>query len=166
MNDDKIKQTAISFLIMENMVITYLWPLKTDRDEKLNQTQMGTLGELSAHKKLNLTQLATQVSVTNQAMTGISNVLVEKGFVERVYDDTNRRQIELHLTSKGQEFVNRRGDEVVAAVSRIFSDLSSEEIETIGRASKEIYSILDKTAFGKKYKYKKEIEDIQREEHK
>lgn len=165
MENNDLRASIISFLLMEEMAITYLWPLKTSRDEKLNQTQLGTLREIRAEKRLNLTQLATQVSVTNQSMTGISNVLVEKGFVERVYDQTNRRQIELQLTDKGLEFINRHDEEVVEYISQVFNELSDEECETLKRASEELFAILDKTAFGKKFSYKKDYAKSRKEDN-
>jgi DNA-binding MarR family transcriptional regulator len=160
--DNKLRQTVISFLIMEEMAVTYLWPLRTKGFETMNQSQMGSLRELRAHGRLNLSQLAMQVSVTNQSMTGISNVLVEKGLVRRVYDRANRRQIELELTEKGKEYIDGQDEDVINTICQVLCDLSPEDRERLENASEEIYSVLDKTAFGEKYAYKKEYEQIYR----
>jgi DNA-binding MarR family transcriptional regulator len=163
MNDKNMQRTVISFLLMEEMAVTYLWPIKMARYKNMNQSQMGALREIRAKGRLNLSQLANQVSVTNQSMTGISNVLVEKDLVERVYDDANRRQIELQLTPKGMEFIDTYDKENLELISQVFSKLSEEDCETLQRASDEIYAILDKTAFGEKFAYKKDYEKTVRQ---
>lgn len=76
-------------------------------DGGLNRSQSSVLRELSSAGTMTLSQLAEQISVTNQSMTTISDKLVRMGYAERVYDENNRRQIQLKLTETGKEYVTQ-----------------------------------------------------------
>ena len=165
MKKNYVDLAVSTFLFMQEMAQSYLVPMLSLQGEPLNKSQISVLRELRANKRLNLSQLANQLSVTNQAMTTISNILVKQGFVKRVYDDANRRQIELQLTPEGLSYVNQNEDEVVEIVGRVFADLSEEDLETLKRASDEIYTILAKTTFGERYGKKKEYEIARRQRY-
>lgn len=161
MKDDTIKNTlteaTTSFLLTQEIVFSYLWPLMPRRGEKLNQSQVSVLRELRAYKKMNLTQLATQVSVTNQSMTTISNFLVKKDYVERIYDDSNRRQIELILTEKGLTYITKYDEEILNMIIAVFSLLSEKDLIVLQKASNDINIILGKTAFSEKFENRKDF---------
>lgn len=162
MNKDKLDEVVSTFLFMSELSQAYLIPMLSAKGNILNKSQINVLRELRANGRMNLSYLAEKVSLTNQALTTISNTLVTNGFARRIYDDNNRRQIELELTPQGLKFVNDNEDEVVEIVGQVFSVLSDDDLEKLRLASDEIYEVLDKTAFGEKYGKKKEYEKVRR----
>ncbi len=165
MKKNNLGLTVSTFLFMQDMSQSYLIPMLSMLSGNLNRTQIKMLRELRANKRMNLTSLAQQLSITNQAITTISNTLVRKGYVMRIYDEANRRQIELEITPEGLDYVNQNEDEVVEILGREFAHLSEEDLEALRRASDEIYSILNKTTFGERYGKKKEYEIARRERY-
>ena len=165
MEKSSLGLTVSEFLFMAEMAMSYLRPMQTTHSKNLNKTQLSILRELRANNKMNLSQLATVASVTNQAMTTISNQLVKQGFIERIYNENNRRQIEIQLTKTGLDYVNETEDEVVSVVSQIFSGLSEADLNALHKSSREIYAILEKTTFGEKYGNKKEFEEARRKRY-
>jgi len=155
--DNILTEATTSFLLTQEIVFSYLWPLMPKRGKKLNQSQVSVLRELRAYHKMNLTQLATQVSVTNQSMTIISNFLVKKGYVKRVYDDSNRRQIELILTESGLTYITEYDQEIFNMIKAVFSQLSENDLITLQKSSNDINIILGKTAFSEKFDNRKEF---------
>ena len=72
--------------------------------------------------------LAEILSVTSGAVTQFIDALVEKGLVKRDEDQNDRRLLRIKLTEyAGSKFSEFKRD-YFAAVSRVFSSLSDEEI--------------------------------------
>ena len=150
------KEIAVRQLFrLAELMITYMWPMQTSKSRGLNRTQLSVLLELTGQDCQTLTQLANQVSVTNQSMTAISSKLVNLGYVERVYNSDNRREIALHITDKGRAFEEEVIGEEIKQVIDSLRDLDEEEFILLQESSEQLYSLLEKTDFGKKLEYKK-----------
>lgn len=150
------KELAVRQLFrLAELMITYMWPMQTIKSKGLNRTQLSVLLELTGQDCQTLTQLANQVSVTNQSMTAISSKLVELGYVERVYNSENRREIALHITEQGRQFEEEVIGEEIRHVTNALRALDDEEFLLLQKESEQLYSLLEKTDFGKKLEYKK-----------
>ncbi|MHA6261162.1 MarR family winged helix-turn-helix transcriptional regulator [Sporosarcina sp. CAU 1771] len=73
-------------------------------------------------------ELAESHGYTRGAMTSIADRLVKLGFVERLYDEADRRTVQLSITRAGEEALKEAqaiGDEVFV---HLFKNLSEDEI--------------------------------------
>ncbi|TYB32612.1 MAG: MarR family transcriptional regulator [Flexistipes sinusarabici] len=78
-------------------------------NQKYNITlpQLICLYEIKKEKSINLTELTRRVNLNNSAITGIIDRLELKGYVQRVKSGKDRRIINIELTEKGTDFVDR-----------------------------------------------------------
>jgi len=67
------------------------------------------------------------------ALTRVIDQLAERGLVERVRRDRDRRKVELQLTSKGLETIETLVPLVVEKLNLALEDFSSEEFEALKR---------------------------------
>lgn len=66
-------------------------------------------------------ELADLASVSRATITGLLDTLERDGFVSRQPDPTDRRQMSVHLTSKGQQFMH----DILPGHFRLITQLSS-----------------------------------------
>lgn len=72
---------------------------------KIGRKQLYALTILHEKGIMNMTMLANEIDVSNQQLTKIVDVLVQKGYIERAYDMNNRRVVLVELTKEGKEYV-------------------------------------------------------------
>lgn len=88
------------------------------------------LSELKLEGAKKQVELAELLGYTKGAMTNIANKLVATGLAKRVYDENDRRIIQLCITEKGMEALNvaqQIGEQIYVD---IFSVLSKDELTT------------------------------------
>ena len=88
------------------------------------------LSELKQQGEKKQVELAELLGYTKGAMTSIANKLVANGLAKRIYDENDRRIIQLCITEKGAEALNKAqqiGEEIYID---IFSVLTEEELTT------------------------------------
>jgi DNA-binding MarR family transcriptional regulator len=71
-------------------------------------------------------ELADLASVSRATITGLLDTLERDGFVSRLPDPTDRRQMSVHLTAKGQEFMH----EILPTHFRLITQLTSVLTDT------------------------------------
>ena len=98
---------------------------------------------------MNLTRLAHQVSVAKQTMTDISTKLIKLGYVRRVQDENNRRQILLELTPEGKFYVDEyENARIVYLQGHVFSE---EQLHQLHEACHTFCKLQNLTIIGDKY---------------
>jgi len=70
--------------------------------KELTLTQMNYLETISQLGNPNMTELATELSLTKPTVKVAIDKLIEKDFIYRVQSDEDRRSAHLHLTVKGK----------------------------------------------------------------
>lgn len=86
------------------------------------------LSELKNNGIRKQVELAELLGYTKGAMTSIANKLVQLELAERVYDETDRRIIQLQITDKGQSALKTAqviGEEIY---TQLFSVFTEEEL--------------------------------------
>lgn len=150
--DKNIADQAVeAYMAMVDMTTSFMWPLKLGSDD-LPTSQIAVLYELQAQGRMNLTQLAHQVSVAKQTMTDISSKLIKLGYVERVYDERNRRQIQLQLTPEGSAYIDsyiRTRQHYMR--DQVFSSLSKEQLRQLLDACHTLCNLQKQTIIGDKF---------------
>lgn len=89
------------------------------------------VGELAKTKTNKMTNIADKLYITVSALTTAANVLVNKGYLSRVYDPTDRRKVFLRLTETGERAYNFHAgfhDELIGYVE---ATLTPEEVQTL-----------------------------------
>lgn len=77
------------------------------------------------------TSLAAELFVTTGGITGLTDKLVEAGYVQRSRDEEDRRLVFLEITEQGKELLQEVIKLKREQENRIFSVLSDEEIDTL-----------------------------------
>jgi len=109
---------------------------------KITIQQMLILDYLNNNTQVKMSDLASVMSVTTPAMTGIINRLVRSGYVSRVFDQNDRRIINIKITVKGHELVKKIKDGKRKMVIKIFSKLSENDRQDYLRILTQISNIL------------------------
>ena len=143
-----------TYIVLTKLIISKNLPMSYNYDKDLSTTQLHTLVKLDECGDLNLSRLAEEGMVTNQAMTQIADKLEKLGYVERCYSKENRRVTNLHLTENGQGYIKRFYEKMDQMFLDMFSSCSDEEIGKLEEASRFIVSLLAKVVedYGEKYK--------------
>ena len=96
------------------------------REDSLHMGQIHVMASLSSRPS-SLHELAATHHVTPSTMSRAVDVLVQRGWVNRADDPSDRRQIILELTSEGQVACTAFRELAQEAMARILDELSAEE---------------------------------------
>ncbi len=107
----------------------------------LGEQQLGLLYALAKEKQLT-SELARTFNVAMPTITRSVDTLVERGYVERQPDPTDRRCIYLQLTDKGILVNDHAHAQFRSAVSRFLSPLSEEQLRDVARACDHMAQLL------------------------
>ncbi|MCX6340419.1 MAG: MarR family transcriptional regulator [Candidatus Aureabacteria bacterium] len=94
---------------------------------KITFPQFFILDYLSKTGESTMTGLATFMSVTTPAMTGMVTRLVDSGYCQRAYDAGDRRIIRMRLTPRGHGIVRKVNAERRRMIVDVFGGLSARE---------------------------------------
>lgn len=101
----------------------------TLKEHGLNYTTWTSLVVLysAAEHRLLPSELSVFINTSRTHCTRIADELVEKGLVERVASEADRRQVYLHLTEKGEAFVKALHPQRREQYRKLWSAFSQEE---------------------------------------
>jgi DNA-binding MarR family transcriptional regulator len=105
----------------------------------VSRTEVGVLRNLSGGPR-RITELAAEEHVTQPAITLLVNRLAERGWVQRVPDETDRRAVLVSLTPIGKQVFEQLRAEYRALLHEEMASLEDSEVETLAAA----VGILDK----------------------
>lgn len=74
---------------------------------KLSITERSTLALLQQHRSLLPNELAAMEMITNQSMSQVLNHLFELGYITRTVSETDKRKVNISLSSLGEQTLNR-----------------------------------------------------------
>lgn len=157
MDDEK---PIFAYAVLTKLIFSNNFRMTELNKRGLTMSQMFALTKLDECGIMNLTTLARGIQVSNQVMTGITNKLVEEGYIERVYSPENRRQILVQLTQQGKAFMHEYYEEVYKTFGDIFKNCSQEDLQTVLRASRDLIRVLSGTDHSYGEQYMREIETV------
>ena len=82
---------------------------------------------------MNPKTICTQFRHDSGALTRVIDQLAERGLLERVRRDKDRRKVELQLTAAGSEAIESIIPLVVAKLNEVLSDFSKDEVQELLR---------------------------------
>jgi DNA-binding MarR family transcriptional regulator len=113
----------------------------------VSRTEVGVLRNLSAGPR-RITELAAEERVTQPAITLLVNRLQERGWVDRIPDESDRRAVLVSLTPDGQEVFERLRAEYRALLHEEMVSLEDSEVETLAAAVSILDKVIDRLAQG------------------
>lgn len=99
----------------------------------VTQTQFLLLMAIHAHQRTTMGLLARNLHVRMPTATGIVDRLVRAGLVRRSPDSSDRRQVVVTLTAKGQQFIYQFQDIVRRRWEEVLRALHPKELQTFHR---------------------------------
>ncbi|MDP2928324.1 MAG: MarR family transcriptional regulator [Candidatus Omnitrophota bacterium] len=111
---------------------------------KITLPQLLILELLSRQGASKMTDLAKFMEVTTAASTGIVQRLVLLGYVQREYDEGDRRIIRIKLSTKGTELLKKINQQRTQSVTKIFGQVSENDRGEYLRILMQVKDILDK----------------------
>ena len=117
-------------------------PMELEFSPDLTVTQFHTMIELCFADAMNMTQLAAQLYVSKQQLTKIIDGLVEKGFVRRFGDETNRRVVLVQATEAGRQLMQDTQTQFVNSFAPAFDRLSDAQKRKVAHAVEDIRQAL------------------------
>jgi len=86
---------------------------------------------LLSHRSCTLSELAERQSVSLPTMSNSVTILEERGWVERIRSEDDRRKINIQLTSAGWGILKEVGDHAAEKLAVVFEPLSDSDRETL-----------------------------------
>ena len=111
---------------------------------KITLPQLLILELLSRRGASKMTDLAKFMKVTTAASTGIVERLVRQGYVQRAYDQDDRRIVRIRLNAKGTELLKKIIHQRTQSVIKIFSQISEDDRAEYLRILTQVKDILEK----------------------
>jgi len=96
---------------------------------KITLPQFFILSHLYRQGESKMSELANVMDATTAAATGIVDRLVTSGYAMRLYNPKDRRVINIKLTQKGSNMVQRIDHQRRQVTSEVFGRISKEERE-------------------------------------
>lgn len=138
-----MKRTELLQKILEfkrNLTFTYYKFLSTPHEyypgEKMYMREVHVITEIGENGVDNVSELSERLKITKGAVSQYLKKLEKKGFVERVQEQTDKRQFSVKLTEKGRELnrIHTKYDnEQYEKAYPFFEEFTEEELEIICR---------------------------------
>lgn len=89
-----------------------------------------------------MTKFADEMGITKQQLTKLVNDLEDKGYVQRLHDNNNRRLVYIEITEEGTLYLEKMLGEIVHEIVRslsAFDEADREKIIMCSRTFSEIF---------------------------
>jgi DNA-binding MarR family transcriptional regulator len=115
--------------------------VRREAGEETTMPQFRVLAHL-ADGELTLSVLAKRRRVSLQSMSELVQVLVERGWIARAPDPSDRRQHLLKLTDHGRAHYQRAQDMTVRRLAPLMAQLSADEMAAVRMALPALHRVL------------------------
>lgn len=78
-------------------------------------------------KTANMTEISKYINAPLNTTTGVINRLEKKNMIERIRSKEDRRIVEIILTSKGSEFIDKEKGTILRLAKTIYAKLTDDE---------------------------------------
>lgn len=95
---------------------------------------------------MTMSDFSRYVQIPKHQMSKMSNRLYEQQFIERIYDEKDRRVIHIRLTDKALEYMDNFVNENTSCFQELLEQMDKEERENFGKAIDTLFSIFSKLA--------------------
>lgn len=135
---DKIKRINNALIYMYNYILEAEKEALEKSDYRdLTFTELHVI-EAAGLEPKTMTEIAGKLKITMGSLTTSVNRIVQKGYIERNFDPSDRRRIFIHLTDKGQKvykFHDKFHEDIIGeithALEQIQPDVLNVELEKL-----------------------------------
>lgn len=113
------------------------WHKGLDCSFSVNQTRM--LQYLNRKSPMKSTELAEMLLITAGGVTLMGDKLLERGLIERVRCDSDRRVVQIAITDEGKNYMESFNERDSAIIAYISERISNEDLHHLRR----IFKLLD-----------------------
>jgi len=78
-----------------------------------------------------MSDIVKRVEVTPQAISKFTHLAVDKGYIERFENASDRRSIGVRITDRGRAVLSKTGEELTAFRESVLKEFSEEELATM-----------------------------------
>ncbi|QNU68438.1 MarR family transcriptional regulator [Ruminiclostridium herbifermentans] len=110
----------------------------------LTKTQIFVLFSLIGKPSLNMSQIASYIASSHEQATRAVAPLVTSGYVERFFDENNRKLVLIRLTEIGNNFISFEKEQLIKNLVSKLDKLTKEEKEEFTNAIYTTLNILKK----------------------
>ena len=114
------------------------------KHSNLTKTQLFILFSLMGKPSLNMSQIATYIASSHEQATRAVAPLVTSGYVERFFDESNRKLVLIRLTEIGNNFISFEKEQLIKNLVNKLDELTNEEKEEFTNATYTTLNILKK----------------------
>lgn len=101
------------------------------KDIPISMTQLTCMYIINHNDKLSMSELASDLNMSNQQLTKVVDALVEYEMVERVCDPANRRKFYAQITPKGKNMLADLKEEINRKLDFVLRKKSPDEIDKL-----------------------------------
>lgn len=139
MTSRETAQSLLSMLPLVNRIM--IVELRREGEQETTMPQFRVLSSLS-QAPMTVSDVARLRRVSFQSAGELVQTLVERGWIERIANPTDRRQSVLHLTDAGQQAYERAQAHMLERISGLLDTLNDEEQAVIRRAMDLLQTVL------------------------
>ena len=140
---NRVKATEMIFDLIPLLDKKFVRPFENQFKPVLSPIQVNVLAILK-EKKAIMTELSSEMLISKQQMTPIIDKLVSQGFVQREYDNTDRRIIKINITTSGLSIIEMLKEKVFAMLAEKVGHLDDQEVQRLINAISELQEIAGK----------------------
>jgi len=124
-------RTIIHFMLVNNKVNEAISKALKPFDVSLQQFNVLRILRGQNGKPANLSTLNDRMVTKMSNTTRLVDKLILKGFVDRIICPSNRRKVEISITSKGKKVLKRMDTAMKKAEKSILENMSEKELEQL-----------------------------------
>ena len=136
---EEITHELLAVLPLLNRIVAA--EVRREAGEETTMPQFRVLAHL-VDGPLTLSVLARKRRVSLQSMGETVQALVERGWVVRIPDPTDRRQHLLHLTEEGRAHYERAQEQALRRLAPLLDELTGDEMAAVQQALPALHRVL------------------------
>lgn len=142
-----VDEQSLTHRVLRTMplLMHFMFRQLRDFDVRIEPNQVQILSVLAEGQRT-VSELAARQHVSLPSMSKTINMLVERGWVERVEVPEDRRVVRLRLTEQGRDSLRAAHQAMVHAVDEVVSHLTPEEAAALSRGLDILYSAFGSAA--------------------
>ena len=127
----KEESFEISMLIKEIYSDTMAIVSKSLKGSGLTNQQIMVIKLIAHNKKVNISQLCSEMSLAKGTVSGIVSGMEKAGYVKKVKDEYDNRNTYVTFSDKGIEFAKEFRKEINSSFDKVFENFTYDEIKEI-----------------------------------
>ncbi|XOQ14314.1 MAG: MarR family transcriptional regulator [Shouchella clausii] len=133
MDIKKLEQYIDTYSQISQSIMNSMYIIQKDnfRNSIITPDQFNLMNVIKTNDACTSSFLAKALNVKKSSITAIVNRLADKGLINRVFDEKDRRVVFLELTDEGQDVLNEKRGKLINKLMPLGYDLTEEELDKL-----------------------------------